>query len=40
MTLDGIIGRKPDLDLARIDATTEVNIRRHMREEGYDPGPR
>ena len=31
------MARKPDVDLARIDATTEADIRRHMREEGYDP---
>jgi len=29
--------RKPDVDIAKIDATTEEDIRRHMREEGYDP---
>jgi putative transcriptional regulator len=27
----------PDVDLAKIDATTEQDIRRRMREEGYDP---
>ena len=37
MTLDAIMARKPDVDLAKIDATTEADIRRHMREEGYDP---
>ena len=31
------MARKPDVDLARVDATTEADIRRHMREEGYDP---
>jgi putative transcriptional regulator len=37
MTLAGIIAQKPDVDFARIDATTETDIRRHMREEGSDP---
>jgi putative transcriptional regulator len=37
MTLKAIMARKPDVDLARIDATTEADIRRHMREEDYDP---
>jgi putative transcriptional regulator len=37
MTLDAIMARKPDVDIAKIDATTEEDIRRHMREEGYDP---
>jgi putative transcriptional regulator len=37
MTLKAIMARKPDVDLARIDAITEADIRRHMREEGYDP---
>jgi putative transcriptional regulator len=37
MTLDAIMAHKPDVDLAKIDATTEADIRRHMREEGYDP---
>jgi putative transcriptional regulator len=37
MTLNEIMARKPDVDLAKIDATTEQDIRRHMREEGYDP---
>ena len=32
-----IMARKPDVDVAKIDATTEQDIRRHMREEGYDP---
>ena len=31
------MARKPDIDLAKIEATTEQDIRRHMREEGYDP---
>jgi putative transcriptional regulator len=37
MTLAAIMARKPDVDLAKVDATTEDDIRRHMREEGYDP---
>ena len=37
MTLKAVMAQKPDVDLARIDATTEADIRRHMREEGYDP---
>jgi putative transcriptional regulator len=37
MTLTAIMARKPDVDLAKVDATTEEDIRRHMREESYDP---
>lgn len=37
MTLAEIMARKPNVDLAKVDATTEEDIRRHMREEGYDP---
>ena len=37
MTLSESMARKPDVDLAKVDATTEEDIRRHMREEGYDP---
>ena len=37
MTLTAIMARKPDVDLAKVDATTEADIRQHMREEGYDP---
>jgi putative transcriptional regulator len=37
MTLAGIMARKPNVDLAKVDATTEEDIRRHMREDGYDP---
>ena len=37
MTLAEILGGKPDVDLAKIDATTEDDIRRHMIEDGYDP---
>jgi putative transcriptional regulator len=37
MTLEALRAHKPDIDLARIDATTDEDIARHMREEGYDP---
>jgi putative transcriptional regulator len=37
MTLAEIMAAAPDVDLAKIDATTEQDVRRHMREEGYDP---
>jgi putative transcriptional regulator len=37
MTLAEILAGKPDVDLAKIDATTEEDVGRHMREEGYDP---
>jgi putative transcriptional regulator len=37
MTLAEILATKADVDLAKIDATTEADIHRHMREEGYDP---
>lgn len=37
MTLAEILAAKPDIDLAKIDATTEDDIRRHMIEDGYDP---
>jgi putative transcriptional regulator len=37
MTLAAIMALKPDVDLAMVDATTEDDIRRHMREDGYDP---
>jgi putative transcriptional regulator len=37
MTLAEILAREPDVDLAQIDATTEDDIRRQMREDGYDP---
>jgi putative transcriptional regulator len=36
MTLAEILARKPDVDFAKIDATTEQEIHRHMRQEGYD----
>ena len=37
MTLAEVAAATPDVDLVRIDATTEADIRRHMREDGYDP---
>jgi putative transcriptional regulator len=37
MTMTEVLASKPDVDLARIDATTEQDIHRHMREEGFDP---
>jgi putative transcriptional regulator len=37
MTLAEILASPPDVDLAKIDATTEDDIGRHMREDGYDP---
>jgi putative transcriptional regulator len=37
MSLAEILAAKPDVDLAKIDATTEEDVHRHMREEGYDP---
>jgi putative transcriptional regulator len=37
MTLGDIMSRVPTVDLARIDATTEADVARQMREEGYDP---
>ncbi len=37
MTLADILSSKPDVDLAKIDATSEADIRRHMQEEGYEP---
>ena len=37
MTLNAIMARQPDADLAKVDATTGQDISRHMREEGYDP---
>lgn len=36
-TLDEIIASKPKVDQARLDATTEADIRRHMIEDGQDP---
>lgn len=37
MTLNAIMARKLGVDLAKIDATTEEDIRRHTREEGCEP---
>jgi putative transcriptional regulator len=37
MTPAKIMAAAPDVDLARIDATTDEDSRRHMREDGYDP---
>ena len=37
MTLTDIMANAPDVDLALIDATTEAEVRCHMREAGYDP---
>jgi putative transcriptional regulator len=37
MTLTEILASEQSVDLVKIDATTEEDIRRHMREEGYDP---
>ncbi|MEA2776856.1 MAG: putative transcriptional regulator [Acetobacteraceae bacterium] len=37
MTLAEIMAAAPDVDLAKIDATTEQDVHRHMREEGYEP---
>jgi putative transcriptional regulator len=37
MRLAAIMTSKPNVDLAKIDATTEEDIRRNMREDGYDP---
>jgi len=36
-TLTELMAVEPDVDLAKIDATTEADIGRHMREDGYDP---
>ena len=36
MTLAEIMAGKPNVDLAKIDATTEEDTGRQMREEGYD----
>lgn len=37
MTLVEALAKPVDVDFAKIDATTEADIRDHMREEGYDP---
>jgi putative transcriptional regulator len=36
MTLAQIMATAPDVDFAKIDATTEKDIHRHMREDRYD----
>lgn len=36
-TLDEIIASNPKVDQAKLDATTEEDIRRHMIEDGQDP---
>jgi putative transcriptional regulator len=38
MTLDQIKASKPKVDRAKIAATSEEDIARHMREDGEDPG--
>jgi putative transcriptional regulator len=37
MTLDQIKASRPSADLAKVDATTEADVRRYMIEDGYDP---
>ena len=37
MTLEEALAKAPDLDRARMDATTEEDIRHHMAEDGEDP---
>jgi hypothetical protein len=37
MILAQTMATSPDVDLAKIDGTTEQDIRRQMREDGYDP---
>ena len=37
MTLEEAKARKSTVDWAKVDATTEENIRRHMIEDGEDP---
>jgi putative transcriptional regulator len=37
VTLEDLLARPANVDLARIDATTDADIARHMREDGYDP---
>ena len=36
-TLDEIVASNPQVDRARLDATTEEDIRRYMIEDGQDP---
>jgi putative transcriptional regulator len=37
LTLAEIMARSPDVDLGKIDATTEDDIRQHLIEDGYEP---
>ena len=37
MTLARVMAKVPDVDLGQVDATTDAEIARHMRDEGYDP---
>jgi len=37
MTLDQIMATTPDIDRARLEATSEADIHRHMQEDGEDP---
>jgi putative transcriptional regulator len=36
-SLEEIEAAKPDIDQAKVDATSEEDIRRHMIEDGEDP---
>lgn len=36
-SLESILAGAPDVDQARLDATTEEDIRQHAREDGEDP---
>lgn len=36
-SLESILAAPPNVDQARLDATTEEDIRRHAREDGEDP---
>jgi putative transcriptional regulator len=37
MTLAEALAAPPRVDFAKVDATTEADIRRHMLEDGYNP---
>ncbi len=37
MTLEEALAKAPDVDRAKVEATTEEDIRRHMAEDGEDP---
>lgn len=37
ITLEELASRPSDVDHAKLDATTEEDIRRHMIEDGFDP---